>query len=86
MINAVFITLLCLGGAMTWLLHVIPLEATLGILLWIGIVMTGQAFTAVPRAHALAVALGFIPAIAAWALLLVEATQQQVELPMIVSL
>jgi len=33
---------------------------------WIGVVITAQAFQATPRAHAPAVALGLFPAIAAW--------------------
>ena len=37
---------------MAWVLQVVPLEATLGILLWIAVVMTAQAFTEVPREHA----------------------------------
>lgn len=35
-------------------------------------IITAQAFQEVPRAHALAVAVGFIPALAAWALFLLE--------------
>lgn len=71
-IDGLVIGLLCLIGAMTLILQVVPIEATLGILLWIGIIMTAQAFQAVPPAHALAVAFGLIPALAAWALQLIE--------------
>ena len=71
-INGIVIWLLCLIGAMTLVLQVVPLEATLGILLWIGIIMTAQAFQTVPQAHALAVAFGLIPALATWALQLIE--------------
>jgi AGZA family xanthine/uracil permease-like MFS transporter len=46
----------------------------IGILLWIGLVITAQAFQEVPKKHNLAVVLGLIPALAAWALLLVETT------------
>ena len=38
--------------------------------------MTSQAFQEVPKAHALAVALGLIPSLAAWALLLVNTSLQ----------
>ena len=72
MINGIVVTLLCLAGGMTLVLQIVPLEATLGILLWIGIMMTAQAFQTVPQHHALAVALGLIPALAAWALQLIE--------------
>jgi adenine/guanine/hypoxanthine permease len=71
-INGVAITLLCLIGGVTLVLKFIPLEATLGILLWIGLIITAQAFQDTPRKHALAVAIGFVPTLASWALLLVE--------------
>ncbi len=71
-LNGVVITLLCLFGGITLVLNYIPLEVTLGILLWIGIIMTSQAFQEVPKNHALAVSLGLIPALAAWALVLIE--------------
>jgi len=53
---------------------VVPLEAALGILLWIGLIITAQAFQEVPKPHALAVGLGLVPALAAWALVLIETT------------
>jgi AGZA family xanthine/uracil permease-like MFS transporter len=37
-------------------------------------IITAQAFQEVPRKHAVAVALGLMPALAAWALLLIETT------------
>lgn len=71
-LNGVVVTLLCLLGGITLVLRIVPLEATLGILLWIGLIITAQAFQEVPKSHALAVAFGLIPSLAAWALLLVE--------------
>ena len=76
-LNGVVITALCLVGGVTLVLQVIPMEAALGILLWIGLVMTAQAFQETPKAHALAVALGLIPSLAAWALVLVETTARK---------
>jgi AGZA family xanthine/uracil permease-like MFS transporter len=72
--NGVVICGLALMGAAGHVLQVVPLEATLGILLWIGIVMTAQAFQASPKPHALAVALGLVPSLAAWLLVQIEAT------------
>jgi AGZA family xanthine/uracil permease-like MFS transporter len=72
LMNGTIITLLGLLGGVTLVLQVVPLEATLGILLWIGIIITAQAFQEVPKSHALAVAFGLIPSLAAWALTLVE--------------
>src|SRR5262249_6980141 len=45
---------------------IVPVESVIGILLWIAIIITAQAFQSVPRRHAPAVALGLIPGIAAW--------------------
>lgn len=71
-LNGLIITGLVLFGGMALVLRVVPMEAALGILLWIGIIITAQAFEAVPRSHALAVAFGLIPALAAWARTLLE--------------
>lgn len=46
----------------------------IGILLWVGLIITAQAFQEVPRKHSVAVAVGLMPALAAWALLLIETT------------
>lgn len=73
-INGLVITMLCWVGGVNLVLKVIPLEATLGILLWIGLIITAQAFQESPRRHALAVGIGFVPALAAWALVLIETT------------
>lgn len=71
-LNGTVITALCLIGGVALVLKFVPLEATLGILLWIGVVMTAQAFQETPNSHALAVAVGLIPALAAWVLVLLE--------------
>jgi AGZA family xanthine/uracil permease-like MFS transporter len=71
-LNGVVITGLCLVGGVALVLKFVPLEATLGILLWIGVVMTAQAFQETPKSHALAVAVGLIPALAAWVLVIIE--------------
>ncbi len=71
-LNGIVIALLCVSGLFNAVMKVVPLEVTLGILVWIGVIITAQAFQEVPRSHALGVAVGFIPSLAAWALLLVE--------------
>jgi AGZA family xanthine/uracil permease-like MFS transporter len=73
-LNGAVITVLCLIGGVTLVLKVVPMEAMIGILLWVGLIITAQAFQEVPRKHSVAVALGLMPALAAWALLLVETT------------
>jgi len=71
-LNGVFISLICLTGSIQSVLGIIPLEAGIGILLYIGIIIVAQAFQETPRAHAPAVALGIVPALAGWALLMIE--------------
>ncbi len=81
-INGVAVTALCLTGSVTAVLHVVPLETTLGILIWIGLVMTAQAFQETPRQHAVAVAAGLLPSLAAWAWLLIETTLRAAGVPL----
>jgi len=81
-LNGLVISLLCCFGAVTAVLHVVPLETTLGILIWIGLVMTAQAFQETPRTHALAVAAGLLPSLAAWAWLLIETTLRAAGTPL----
>jgi AGZA family xanthine/uracil permease-like MFS transporter len=68
--NGIVIMLLCLGGGMSVVVHYVPISAALGIMLWIGLVIIAQAFSAIPPDHAPAVALGLIPSLGAWVLLL----------------
>ncbi len=71
-LNGAVICTLALFGVVGEVLRFVPLEVTLGILLWIGLVITAQAFQASPQPHALAVAAGLIPALAAWLLVQIE--------------
>lgn len=70
--NGAVITVLCLIGGVTLVLKIVPMEAMIGILLWVGLIITAQAFQEVPKKHSVAVAVGLLPALAAWALLLIE--------------
>lgn len=81
-LNGVVISLLCSFGAVTAVLFVVPLEVTLGILIWIGLVMTAQAFQETPKAHAIAVAAGLIPSLAAWAWLLIDTSLRAAGCPL----
>jgi AGZA family xanthine/uracil permease-like MFS transporter len=71
-LNGVFIAFLCLTGTIQAVLGLIPLEAGVAILLYIGIIIVAQSFQETPREHAPAVALGLVPALAGWGLLMVE--------------
>ncbi|MDA1018031.1 MAG: NCS2 family permease [Planctomycetota bacterium] len=65
-LNGLVIAAICLTGTVTLINAVVPLEAGISIVLWIGVIITAQAFRSTPPEHAPAVALGFFPAIAAW--------------------
>ncbi|CAN5913617.1 permease [soil metagenome] len=73
-LNGSVICAITLLGAVGQVLQFVPLEVTLGILLWIGLVITAQAFQSSPPQHALAVGLGLVPALAAWLLIQIETT------------
>lgn len=65
-LNAAFMTVICLAGWLSYIAWAIPVDAGLAIVLWIGIVITAQAFQATPAHHAPAVVIGLLPGIAAW--------------------
>lgn len=71
-LNGLFIAFLCLTGTIQGVLRLIPLEAGIGILLYIGIIIVAQSFQETPKEHAPAVALGLIPALAGWGLLMID--------------
>lgn len=71
-LNGIFFTLLGLSGAAALVGYLVPIEAGMAIVLWIGIIMAAQAFQAVPRTHAPAVAAGLLPGIAAWGAYMVK--------------
>eukprot|EP00928_Gymnodinium_smaydae_P040332 TRINITY_DN27361_c0_g2_i1.p1 TRINITY_DN27361_c0_g2~~TRINITY_DN27361_c0_g2_i1.p1 ORF type:complete len:956 (-),score=85.66 TRINITY_DN27361_c0_g2_i1:149-3016(-) len=61
----VFLIVSCCGVSL--FLVYIPLEAVETMLVWIGVIITAQAFTSTTRIAAGAVAMGMIPGICAWA-------------------
>ncbi|MEX2286863.1 MAG: NCS2 family permease [Planctomycetaceae bacterium] len=78
-LNGLVITAICFSGTVGLLSSIVPLEAGIAIVLWIGIIITAQAFQATPRDHAPAVAIGLFPAIAAWGLTVVQGAFVAVE-------
>jgi AGZA family xanthine/uracil permease-like MFS transporter len=64
--------LLCLSGLVVPFLRVVPMEVVAMIVVWFGLVMVAQAFTEVPRSHAIAVAFGLVPILASWAVGLID--------------
>jgi len=71
-LNGAFFTAICLTGLMAHVVYAVPVDAGMAIVLWIGIVITAQAFSATPRSHAPAVVIGLLPGIAAWATMLIK--------------
>lgn len=73
-LNGFVITLICLTGTVGVISKIIPIEAGIAIVLWIGVIITAQAFQVTPHDHAPAVAIGLFPAIAAWGATVVQGT------------
>jgi AGZA family xanthine/uracil permease-like MFS transporter len=71
-LNGAFITVICLSGTLAWIAWAVPIDAGMAIVLWIGIVISAQAFQATPREHAPAVVIGLLPGIGAWAALMAK--------------
>jgi AGZA family xanthine/uracil permease-like MFS transporter len=71
-LNGLVVAGICLTGTVMLVSRIVPLEAGIAIVLWIGIIITAQAFQTTPHAHAPAVAIGLFPAIAAWGATVVQ--------------
>jgi adenine/guanine/hypoxanthine permease len=62
------VAVICMTGLVGPILHFVPLEVVAMMVIWFGLLTVGQAFTEIPRSHAIAVAFGLIPPLAQWAL------------------
>ncbi len=71
-LNGVAATVVCLSGTLAYLTWAVPVDAGMAIVLWIGMVITAQAFQATPARHAPAVVVGLLPGVAAWGALLAK--------------
>jgi AGZA family xanthine/uracil permease-like MFS transporter len=71
-LNGVFATIVCLTGTLGHIAWAVPVDAGMAIVLWIGIVITAQAFEATPREHAPAVVMGLLPGVGAWGALMAK--------------
>jgi len=72
-LSGLFLALLCVTGTLAHVAWLVPVEAGMAILLWIGIVMSAQAFQATPARHAPAVVIGILPGLATWGALMAKA-------------
>lgn len=71
-LNGLAITVMCLTGAFALAAWAIPPDAGIAIIVWIGIVITAQAFEATPKPQMPAVAVGMIPGLVAWSTLITK--------------
>ena len=72
-LNGLVMGAACLLGLFGAIAALVPVEAGMAIVLFIGLVIAAQAFQATPAAHAPAVALGLLPGLAGWGSLLLKA-------------
>jgi AGZA family xanthine/uracil permease-like MFS transporter len=64
--NGIFVTIVCLTGAMSPIAWAVPADCGLAIIIWIGFIITIQAFETTPQRHWPAVIMGMVPVILAW--------------------
>jgi AGZA family xanthine/uracil permease-like MFS transporter len=72
-LNGAFVTAIAITGTVGLIAWLVPIDAGMAIVLWIGLVISAQAFQAVPSRHAPAVVVGLLPAIGAWGASLAKA-------------
>ena len=65
-LDSIVVAVCCFLGLFGLIGQLIPIEAGMAIVLYIGLVMAAQSFQATPRSHAPAVALGLMPGLAGW--------------------
>ncbi len=71
-LNGVFISVICITGSVAHIAWAVPIDSGMAIVLWIGIVISAQAFSATPREHAPAVVMGLLPGVGAWGAMLLK--------------
>lgn len=71
-LNCLFFLVVCFTGTFSFIAHIVPVDAGMAIVLWIGIVISTQAFTATEGRHAPAVVIGILPSVAAWGAMLLK--------------
>jgi AGZA family xanthine/uracil permease-like MFS transporter len=66
-LNAVFMTAVCFTGSLAAIGWAVPAEAGIAIIVWVGLIITVQAFEATPQRHWPAVVIGMVPVVLSWA-------------------
>lgn len=78
-LSGIFMTIVCLTGTAAWIFWAVPMEAGMAIVLWIGIIITAQAFQATKRSHAPASVLGIMIGVAAFGTLMAKTGMRVVD-------
>ena len=71
-LNGLVMGSFCISGTVGLLSFFVPIDCGMAIVLWIGIVIVSQSFTATPPHHAPAVVVGLLPGIAGWGALVAK--------------
>ena len=71
-LNGVAITAICLSGFLGAVVWMMPVEAGISIIFWIGLIIVTQSFATSPREHIPAVVVGVLPGFAAWVIVLIN--------------
>ena len=66
-LNAVFMTVVCFTGSLAAIGWAVPAEAGIAIIVWVGLIITVQAFEATPQRQWPAVIIGMVPVVLSWA-------------------
>jgi adenine/guanine/hypoxanthine permease len=65
-LNAVFMTAVCFTGSIAAIGWAVPVEAGIAIIVWVGLIITIQAFEVTPQRHWPAVIMGMVPVLISW--------------------
>jgi AGZA family xanthine/uracil permease-like MFS transporter len=68
--NGLGIGLVCITGTLAAIVWLIPVEAGITIIFWIGLIIVGQSFETAPVKHYPAAIVGIMPGLAAWVIVL----------------
>lgn len=68
--NGLGIGLVCITGTLAAIVWLIPVEAGITIIFWIGLIIVGQSFETAPAKHFPAAIVGLMPGLAAWVIVL----------------
>ena len=71
-LNAIICTVICLTGVISLIAFWVPLEAGMAIVVYIGIVISSQAFSSVDKIYYPAVVIGLLPGLGAWGVLMAK--------------